>query len=192
MRGLFHAGKFLIVDMASTIFFLVVFSLTKNVILSVALGMALGIVEIAWERWRGRPIDTMQWMSLFLVLASGAATLITHNPKFILFKPSAIYIIVAIVMLRPGWMNRYLPEQAIELVPDIGVIYGFVWSGLMVVTAILNVVVALRFTLAQWAAIMSAWAIGSKVALFLIQYASMRFIGGRRWRAREAAAAAAA
>jgi intracellular septation protein len=182
MKSLFHAGKFLAIDMASTIFFLILFSLTKNVVLSVALGMALGIAEIAWERARGRRIDTMQWLSLFLVLATGAATFLTKDPRFILIKPSVIYVIVAIVMLKPGWMNRYLPERAMQIVPDIGVKFGFVWSALMFFTAILNIVVALKFSLGTWAAFMSAWAIGSKLTLFLIQYATMRLIGGYRVR----------
>ncbi len=183
MKSLFHAAKFLIIDMASTIFFLVLFSLTRNVVLSVALGMALGVAEIAWERSHRKRIDAMQWLSLFLVLATGAATFLTKDPRFILIKPSVIYVIVAVVMLKPGWMNRYLPEDAMKYVPDIGVVFGFVWSGLMFFTAILNLVVALKFSLGQWAAFMSAWAIGSKLTLFLIQYATMRFIAVRRVRA---------
>ncbi len=182
MKSLFHSAKFLLIDMASTVFFVVLFSLTKNVLLSVALGVALGVAEMAWERSRGRPIDAMQWLSLFLVVATGAATFFTKDPRFILIKPSIIYVIVAIVMLKPGWMNRYLPEQAIQIVPDIGVAFGFVWSGLMFLTAIINVVVAIKFSLATWATFMSAWAIGSKLSLFLIQYATMRFIAIRRVR----------
>jgi hypothetical protein len=34
-------------------------------------------------------------------------------------------------MLKCGWLNRYQPAIAMELVPDIVVIFGFVWSGLM-------------------------------------------------------------
>jgi intracellular septation protein A len=182
MKNLFHAGKFLLIDMASTIFFLAVFTLTKNVVLSVALGMALGIAEIVWERSHGKRIETMQWLSLFLVLAAGAATFFTRDPRFILIKPSIIYLIVATVMLKPGWMNRYLPERAMQIVPDVGVKFGFVWSALMVFTAILNIYVAFHYSLAAWAAFMSAWALGSKLTLFLIQYATMRLIGGYRVR----------
>jgi len=182
MKNLFHAGKFLIIDMASTIFFLAVFSLTKNVVLSVALGMALGICEIVWERSHGKRIETMQWLSLFLVLATGAATFLTRDPRFILIKPSIIYVIVGAVMLKPGWMNRYLPELAMRIVPDIAVKFGFVWSALMFSTAIINLYVAFHYSLGQWAAFMSAWALGSKLALFLIQYATMRLIGVRRVR----------
>jgi intracellular septation protein A len=189
MKNLFEAGKVLLLDMASTFFFLVLFLLTHNIVLSVALGMALGVAQIGWQFARKQPVETMQWMSLFLVLGSGAATLITQDPRFVMVKPSVIYLIVGIVMLRPGWMNRYLPPVAVELVPDIAFIFGFVWAALMFFSAALNLIVALNFSVVTWSASMSIYAIASKAALFLIQYATMRMIGVRRRRARTATAA---
>jgi intracellular septation protein len=190
MKNLLHSAKFLALDMASTLFFLGVYLLTKNIPLAVGLGMVLGIGQIAWEFARKRPIDTMQWLSLFLVLAAGTATFLTDDPRFVMIKPTLIYAIVGIVMLKPGWMNRYLPTIAIEVVPDIAVIFGFIWSALMFASAALNMVLALRLDPATWAAFMSAYGIISKLALFAIQYATMRLIGRRR-RARLAAAAEA-
>ncbi len=183
MRDLFKAAKLLLLDMASTFFFLVVYLLTENITLSVALGVALGIAQIGWEFARKKPIDTMQWMSLFLVVGSGAVTLITGDPRIVMVKPSLIYIVVGVVMLKPGWMNRYLPPIAMELVPDIAVIFGFVWAGLMFFSAALNVIVALNFSVVTWASFMSVYGIVSKLGLFLIQYATMRYIGLRRRRA---------
>jgi intracellular septation protein len=184
MKNLFEAGKLLLLDMASTFFFLVLYLLTHDITLSVVLGMALGTAQIGWQFARKKPIDTMQWMSLFLVLGCGAATLITNDPRFVMIKPSVIYTIVGIVMLKPGWMNRYLPPVAIELIPDIAFIFGFVWAGLMFFSAALNLVVALNFSVVIWSAFMSVYAIVSKAALFLIGYATMRTIGVRRRRAR--------
>ena len=143
MRDLFAAARLLLLDLASTVFFLVVFLLTKNIPLSVVLGVALGIGQIAFEFVRKRPIDTMQWLSLFLVVGAGTATLITNDPRFVMVKPSLIYLVVGVVMLKPGWMNRYLPPVAKELVPDVAFIFGFVWSGLMFFSAALNLIVAL-------------------------------------------------
>jgi len=188
MKSLFHAGKYLALDMASTIFFLILYLATKNIPLSVALGMGLGVAQIAWQIWARKPIDTMQWMSLFLVIASGAATLITHDPRFVMVKPSVIYVVVGVVMLKRGWMNRYLPAAAIEIVPDVGVVFGYVWSSLMFASAILNLVAARSMSVVAWASFMSAYAIVSKLALFGIQYATMRAIGVRRHRAQLAAA----
>jgi intracellular septation protein len=182
MKNLFKAGKLLLLDMASTLFFLVLFLLTHNIAVSVVLGMALGTVQIGWQLARRKPIDTMQWMSLFLVLGAGTVTLIADDPRFVMIKPSVIYIVVGVVMLKRGWMNRYLPPVAIELVPDIAVILGYVWSGLMFFSAALNLIVALNFSVMTWSAAMSIYGIVSKAALFLIGYAAMRIVGWRRRR----------
>lgn len=180
MKNLFHAGKFLLLDMASTLFFLALYLLTENVPLSVALGIALGFLQIAWQSARKKPIDTMQWMSLFLVVASGTATLLTNDPRFIMIKPSLIYVVVGVVMQRPGWMNRYLPPVALEVVPDLAYVFGFVWSALMFFSAGLNIYVALHYSVVTWASFMSLYGIASKLVLFLFQYSIMRFIGRRR------------
>jgi len=182
MKNLVQAGKLLLLDMAATLAFLVLYLLTHNVVLSVALGMALGTAQIGWQLARRKPIDTMQWMSLFLVLGAGAVTLITDDPRFVMIKPSVIYVIVGVVMLKRGWMNRYLPPVAIDLVPDIAVIFGYIWSGLMFFSAILNVIVALNFSVVTWSVAMSIYGIISKAALFLLGYAVMRTIAVARRR----------
>jgi intracellular septation protein A len=180
MKNLWHAGKLLLFDMASTFFFLFLYLLTKNITLSVALGMALGAAQIVWEFARNKPIDTMQWMSLFLVLGTGTATLLTNDPRFVMIKPSVIYCIVGIVMLKRGWLNRYLPPIAIELVPDVATILGYVWAALMFFSAGLNLIVAFNFSIATWLGFMSIYGIASKLVLFLIGYVTMRTIALHR------------
>jgi intracellular septation protein len=182
MRQLFASSKLLLLDMASTFLFLAVSLLTGSIALSVVLGMALGVAQAGWEFARRKPIDVMQWMSLFLVLASGAAALITANPRFVMLKPTIIYCVVGVVMLKRGWMNRYLPPIALEMVPDIAVIVGYAWSGLMFFSAALNVIVALTFDVVTWSVTMSIYGIVSKAAMFLIGYAAMRTIGVARKR----------
>jgi len=182
MKNLFDAGKLLLLDMAATLFFLVLFLLTHNVPLSVVLGMGLGIAQIGWQFARRKPIDTMQWMSLFLVLGAGTVTLVTNDPRFIMIKPSVIYLIVGIVMLKRGWMNRYLPPIAIEHLSDIAVILGYAWSGLMFFSAALNLIVALNVSVVTWSVTMSIYGIVSKAVMFLIAYSVLRTIGAARRR----------
>ena len=188
MKSLLQSAKFLALDMASTLLYLAVYLTTKSIPIAVAAGVALGIGQIIWEVARKRPIETMQWMSLFLVLASGLTALVTNDVRFVLYKASIIYVIVGVVMLKPGWMNRYLPAVAIEVVPDIAYVFGFVWAGLMFASAVVNLWVATHYSFLVWTAFMSAYAIVSKLGLFLTQYATMRFIGVRRRRAQLGAA----
>jgi intracellular septation protein len=117
--------------------------------------------------------------------------MLTSDARFVMLKPSVIYCIVGAYMLRPGWMTRYLPPIAVQTVPDLAWIFGFVWAGLMFGSAVLNVVLALTLDPIAWSATMSIWGIASKVALFLIQYVTMRTIGVRRGRAAAAASVSA-
>jgi intracellular septation protein len=183
MSNLLQTAKLLLLDMASTFALLAVYLLTKSMPLAVGLGMTLGVFQIGWEYVRKRPIDTMQYLSLFLVLGSGGAALLTGNPRFVMIKPSVIYVAVGVVMLRPGWQNRYLPPIAQDLVPDLAFVFGFVWAALMFSSAALNVVVALNFSVMMWSAFMASYAFISKLGLMLIQYTTMRAIGVRRRRA---------
>jgi intracellular septation protein A len=190
MKNLFQASRVLLLDMASTLLFLGVYLATGNLFLAVGLGMALGLGQIAWHLLHREPVEALQWLSVVIILASGTATFFTNDPLFVMLKPSLIYVVVGVVMLKRGWMNRYLPPIAQTTVPDLAVKFGYVWAGLMFFSAALNIALALAFEPATWAAVKSAWAIGSKIALFLVQYAVMKSTGVRRAKAAMAAAAA--
>ncbi len=186
MKGLIHSARALLADFASTLFFLALYALTGSVIVAVAAGMALALGQIGWQLTRKKPVDALQWISLVTVLAAGTTTLVTHNPVYVMLKPTVIYLLVGAAMLQRGWMLRYLPAIAIELVPDLAIGFGFVWAGLMFASAALNVVLALKLDVAAWGTAMTVWAAGSKAALFLGQYAVMRTVGRRRRFARTA------
>lgn len=189
MKNLLHSGKYLLEDMASTVVFLILLSVSKSVPVAVGAGVAMGLAQVGWQLMRRRRIDAMQWLSLFLVLTSGVATYLTHDPRFVMIKPSVIYVVVGGFMLRRGWMNRYLPAAAIQWVPDVATVFGYVWAGLMFVSAGVNVAVALRVDALTWAAWMSTYALVSKLGLFLLQFAVMRLIAARRARLAETALA---
>jgi intracellular septation protein len=179
MKNLLDAGRFLLQDLASTLLFLVLYLITDDLFLSVGIGMVLGVAQILWALVRRQTIGTMQWLSVVLIVISGTATFFTHDPRFVMLKPSVIYAIVGIVMLKRGWMNRYLPPRA-ERVKDVATAFGYAWAGLMFFSAALNISLALSLDAKVWASIMSFWGIASKLALFLIQYAVMTSIGKRR------------
>jgi intracellular septation protein A len=179
MKNLLQAGRVLAMDLASTILFLVVYLTTGSLFVSVGLGMALGVAQIGWQYVRQQPIGSLQLLSVVLILASGSATLLTRDATFIMLKPSIIYCVVGAVMLKRGWMNRYLPERAAP-VADVATTFGYVWAGLMFASAALNMGLALSLDPKTWAAAMSGWGLFSKIGLFLIQYAWMTAIGRRR------------
>ena len=188
MNDLLLGGRVLLFDFASTLLFLALYTLTDNLQLAVGLGIALAVGQIGWRLWRREAVDALQWISLVTVAASGTATLLTHDARFVMLKPTIIYTLIGLTMLRPGWMNRYMPDRALTFVPDLVIRAGYVWSGLMFLSAALNIVLALSCSVILWGTLMTIWGMVSKTLLFFAQFTLMKVIGRRRALARISAA----
>jgi hypothetical protein len=106
-------------------------------------------------------------------------------------KPSIIYLAVAAVMLKRGWMVRYLPPIAGRHGAPLMIAFGYVWAGLMGLTAVANLVVAFRFQ-ADWPAFIAVFPLASKGALFAVQYLTVRQVVRRRVMAEMASASVSA
>jgi intracellular septation protein len=165
----------LLSDFLSALVFLVLYLSTDNVTLATSCAIAVGLAQVAVMKFLGRPIDAMQWLALGLVAVLGAATLVTQDSRFIMVKPSIIHAAIGAVMLRHGWMTRYLPPIARDNLPvNVMVIAGYAWSALMFVLGAINLFVALSMSFQAWAWFITFGAIGAKVAAFLAQYVIFR------------------
>lgn len=179
MSNLAYAARPLLADFLSTLVFVALVVLKVDVRLAVVAATAVGVGQVVVLKLRGRPVASLQWLSLGLVLVSGAASLLTHDPRFVMAKPTVVYLIVAGAMLQRGWMLRYLPPAAAGHAEDVMVAFGYVWAGLMAFTAVANLVVAAAFT-ASWAAFVAVFPLGSKLGLFAVQYGVVRRVARRR------------
>ena len=187
MRGLIKAASFLFLDLLSSLIFAVAFSLTGNIYVAAVAGIAFGLGQIIWTKTRSRPTDALQWMSLGLVITFGGATLFTQNPLFIKIKPAVIYLVVGAFMCMPGWMDRYMPDIVMENAPDVPRTFGFLWAGLMFITAIVTAVVAFRYDDMIYASYLATVPLLSKSVLFGLQYLVTRVFVRRRILAKRAA-----
>jgi intracellular septation protein A len=168
-------------DFLSTILFLIVFGLTGNLYLSVAIGVGTGLLRIGILKLRDKPIEPMQWMALGLVLVFGTASLITNDGRLLMAKPSISSLAIGLVMLRRGWMFRYLPQVARDTLPKVIIDRaGYAWAALMMTLAVLNLVVATTFDFQTWAWFASFGVIGAKVGAFTVTYVIFRAIVNRK------------
>ena len=101
----------LVSDFLSALFFLFVYLATGNIIAAAAIAIAAAFVQLGYFWQTGRHIEPMQWTSLGLVIVLSGATILTQSPRFVMLKPSIAHFAVAAVMLRRGWMIRYLPAK---------------------------------------------------------------------------------
>ena len=180
MRQLFE-------DLLATILFLVVYILSGDIFVATGIAIVAGVVQISYLKAKGRTIDMMQWGSLALVIVLGGATIATRDGRFIMIKPTIVHFAIAAIMLRRGWMGRYLPRIASDNLPESVVVgAGYAWAALMVALGLTNLVIAWAFDEHVWVWFISVGAVGAKVIFALGQLLLFRYLVRRRLRLRAA------
>lgn len=188
MNTFAHAARPLVNDLFSSLLFAGLLAAGVDPLVATIVAMATGVAHVALLAALRRPIAPLQWASLGLVMVFGGASLAVHDPRFLMAKPTVIYLILAAVMLRRGWMLRYLPPIAHGRGEGMMNAYGYVWAGLMVLTGGLNLLFAVALP-EQWPLYKAIFPISSKLALFGVQYLHIRSATIRAVRAEQAAAA---
>jgi intracellular septation protein A len=148
------------------------------------------VLQIIVQMAVKRPVPLLQWASIGLVVVFGAVALVTNDARFLMIKPSIIYVAIGVVMLKKGWMLRYLPPIASGHADALMVRWGYGWAGLMFVTAVSNLAVA-WFLPAYWPIYLATVPLASKLMLFAVQYATIRVTVKRKILAERALAAPA-
>jgi intracellular septation protein len=176
-----QALRQLLIDFLSAILFLVVYAVSGSLFAAAGIAVAAGLAQLVRLKVARRRIEPMQWMSLGLVVVLGGATMLTQSPRFMMIKPTIVHFAVAAVMLRRGWMLRYLPDIVLRNVPETTIVAaGYAWAGLLAALGLANLFVALRLDFATWAWFVSVGAGGAKLAAFALQYGVFRAIGRQR------------
>jgi len=173
-------------DFFSTIVFLALYLITGNIVLATGVAIAGAIAQVIWSRIKGEQLSFMTWASLGLVIVLGGATLLTNDPRFVLAKPSIAHFAIGAIMLKRGWMLRYMPPIVTDNVPEYVTIAGYLWAALMFALGAGVIAVASTGDLKLWAFYVSVVAIGAKIAAFAVQYATFRILVTNRIRAARA------
>jgi intracellular septation protein A len=175
-------------DFFSTIVFLVVYLATDNIVLATSVAIAGAIAQMIWSRIKGRELGFMTWASLGLVIVLGSATILTQDPRFVLAKPAIGHFAIGAIMLKRGWMLRYLPPIVTETIPEYVTFAGFAWAALMFALGLGTIAVAMTGDIKLWTIYVSVVLISAKIAAFAIQYVAFRVLVTSRIRAARATA----
>lgn len=191
MRTLLYALGPMLFDSLGIIVFAILLAAGAGIVPAVVAGTVVAVAVVGYELARGHQVAALQWISLASVLFTAAATLLTGDPRFVMAKPTVVYLIVGAVMLRKGWLSRYIPPEQMALVGDVMDRFGMIWAALMFASAGLNLVIALFFT-SWWPLFIGVFPLASKFGLFAIHIAVVHFVGQARQRRRAADIGAAA
>ena len=173
-------------DFFSTILFIAIYLATDNVLLATGVAIAGAIAQVIYSRVKGKELGYMTWASLALVIVLGSATLLTHDPRFVLAKPAIGHFAIGAIMLKRGWMLRYVPPIVSETIPEYVTIAGYAWAALMFALGAGTIAVASTGDIKLWALYVSVVLIGAKLTAFALQYVAFRVLVTNRIRAARA------
>jgi intracellular septation protein len=175
-------------DFLSAIVFLVLYLTTGSAILGTSVAMAAAIAQMAYAIIRKRELGFMTYASLGLVIVFGTVTLLTNDPRFMFAKPAIAHFAIGVIMLKRGWMLRYVPPIVTDHIPGAVTAAGYAWAALMFVLGLGTIAVAATGDIKLWAFYISIVAIGAKIAAFAVQYVAFRLLVTYRIRSARAAA----
>ena len=144
--------KNLIFDVFSGLLFMVVLLLTRNIYAALTVALFVAVGQLIWSRLHRQKISTIQWLSVVLIIISAAAAIGSHNPRFIMMKPALLELCIAMSMLRPNWIRRYLSENTIKHLPAAIIVgVGYIYAFVMLALSLVNAILALNASQETWA-----------------------------------------
>jgi len=120
-----------------------------------AVAMVASVVQIGagWLLWR--KVERMHWISAGLIVFFGGMTLILHNPLFIMWKPTILNWLFALVFLGSAWIGskplvQRMMEHVIQVPREIWHRVNWAWVAFFFVSGVVNILVAYQFSQTTW------------------------------------------
>ena len=141
-------------DWLPIILFFVVYKLS-DLYWATAVAIIATLAVMGLLKLKGHAIETMQWVSLILIVVFGGATIWLQDERFIKLKPTLLYGLFAIALLGPQLLKRILLMQKlmgakISMPTHAWAKLNAAWGLFFAVLGGLNLWVAHAFTTDAW------------------------------------------
>lgn len=163
----------LFLDFFPIVLFFVVFK-AYGIYAATAIAIAATVVQIAWMRYKNGKVDTMQWVSLGVIVVFGGATLVTQDETFIKWKPSVLYWLmsatlwVGYLIFKRNFIQSLMAAQ-IQLPQDIWDRLLHAWALFFALMGLLNLWVAYSFDTDTWVSYKLFGGLGLMLVFVLLQ-----------------------
>ena len=144
----------LLFDLFPVIVFFVAFKLA-DIYVATAAAIAATFLQVGWLKLRRKPIDTMLWASLGLIVVFGGATLLLQDETFIKWKPTVLYWLFAVVLAGSALffrrnLIRTMFAAQVDLPDPVWTKLNWSWVGFFAFMGAANLYVALSFSTDLW------------------------------------------
>lgn len=162
-----------IADIISVIIFFIVFKFF-GIYIATAVAMIVSVLQLAITWFYTRKIDKTILFSLVVILLLGGATLITHNPRFIEWKPSIIYWFFAIIIFYTQYFTKKTVMQSLfekQLLLPVKIYrrLNLIWGIFFFILGFINLYVAYHYSQNAWVNFKLFGVLGLIIAMMFAQ-----------------------
>jgi len=146
--------KFLF-DLFPVVLFVATYMLTDSIYLATAVIIPASIAQVVFARLRYGKVDKMLWASLVLIVAMGGLTLALQDKRFIMWKPTLLYWLFAVVLALAPLVNgtnliRTILGKELSAPDHVWSKLNLSWVGFFLAMGVLNLYVAYTFSERFW------------------------------------------
>jgi intracellular septation protein len=145
--------KFLFDLLPVGLFFVSIF--LWDIFVATAVAIATSIAQVAWLKLRKKKVEPMVWASLAIILVFGGLTLYLRDKTFILWKPTVLYWLFAVVLSAAALMGRNLIRNLLSdqmQLPDaMWTRLNWSWVAFFAFMGCVNLYVAFNYSEKVWA-----------------------------------------
>lgn len=141
-------------DLFPVVLFFATYWLSRDMFIATGVAIATTTLLVGWTWLRHRKVDTMQWVSLGLIVVLGGATLLLHDKHFIMWKPTVLYWVMGAGLLISDFLGKnglkLMMGQQLQLPAPVWRKLTWAWVGFFAFMGALNLFVAYRFSEDVW------------------------------------------
>jgi len=152
-----------------------------DIFVATAAAIAAVVGQVGWLKLRRRRVDPMLWVGFVLIVVFGGLTLVLHDHRFIMWKPTVLYWLFSVVLAASAVifgknLIRAAIAKEIQLPDRVWAQLNWAWVAFFALMGAANLYVAYNFSEPTWVkfklyggvGLMVLFAIGQ--ALFLSRY----------------------
>lgn len=140
-------------DFVAIILFFATYMLTQNMVTATIVAVVIGVIQAGYLLFKYKKLQTMQWLSLILIVVFGGLTILLKDGIFIMLKTTLLMWLTAAVMLVSQLMGKngvcLLLQKELKLPEKVWQKLGYSWIIFFFFMGLLNLWVAYPFTAAN-------------------------------------------
>lgn len=145
-----------------------------DIYVATAVVIVATILQVGYTWFRYRKVETMQWITLGLIIVMGGATLLLHDEQFIKWKLSIIEWLFGLAFFGSQFIGKKpfverMMSKSLTLPSFVWRRLNLFWGSFFMTVGFINVYVMFNYTTDQWVTFKTFGVPGLMVLFILVQ-----------------------